>query len=75
MVYERVAREIRKRKITQKAVAEDIGMSQGKLSLTLSGKRKMSPEELFVFCRYLDCDPNYFSDDLGPEEEEECEKV
>lgn len=74
MVYERVAREIRKRNIAQKAVAEDIGMSQGKLSLTLSGKRKMSPEELFLFCRYLDCDPNYFSDDLGPKEEEECVK-
>ena len=51
MVYENVAREVHKRKILQAKLAKDIGMAQSKLSLTLSGKRKMTPEELFVFCR------------------------
>lgn len=74
MVYERVAREVHKRKIQQATLAKDLGMAQSKISLTFSGKRKMTPEELFMFCRYLDCDPNYFSDDLGPKEEQ-CEKV
>ena len=74
MVYENVAREVHKRKILQAKLAKDIGMAQSKLSLTLSGKRKMTPEELFVFCRYFGVNPDYFSDDLGPKEEE-CEKV
>lgn len=63
MVYENVAREIKRRKIPQKAVVEGTGISQPKVSATMSGKRKMTPEELFKYCRFLGVDPNYFSDE------------
>lgn len=69
MVYENVAREIKKRKIMQKDLVKGTGISQPKISATLSGKRKMTPEELFKYCRYLGKDPDYFSDDYGPKEE------
>ena len=73
MVYENVAREVAKRKILESTLAAATGISQTKISLTFSGKRKMTPEELFKYCRYLKKSPDYFSDDLG-EKEEQCEK-
>lgn len=69
MVYENVAREVRRRKILQEDLAKGTGISQSKISMTLSGKRKMTPEELFKYCRFLGKDPDYFSDDKGPKEE------
>lgn len=72
MVYENVAREVQKRKINQSTLAAATGISQSKISLTFSGKRKMTPEELFKYCRYLQKSPDYFSDDLG-EKGEQCE--
>lgn len=68
MVYENVAREVQKRKISQCTLAAATGISQTKISLTFSGKRKMTPEELFKYCRFLEKDPDFFSDDLGGEE-------
>lgn len=73
MVYENVAREVQKRNILQRTLAEATGISQTKISLTFSGKRKMTPEELFKYCRFLGKSPDYFSDDLG-EKEAECEE-
>lgn len=72
MVYENVAREVQRRGILQKNLAAATGISPTKISQTFSGKRKMTPEELFKYCRVLQKSPDYFSDDLG-EKEEHCE--
>jgi len=69
MVYQNVAREVQRQKIPQSTLAKETGISPTKISLTFSGKRKMTPEELFKYCRYLGKDPDYFSDDLGAKEE------
>ena len=68
-VYVKVAREVRRRNIPQLTLAKDLKMSQSKISLTLSGKRKMTGDELFAFCEYFGVDPNYFFGDIGWEED------
>lgn len=75
MIYENVAKEFKKRGISLAELSRGTGISQPKISMTFSGKRRMTPEELFKYCRFFGLDPNYFSEDRGldaQKEEEQC---
>ena len=67
MIYESVAREVQAQNIPQKKLAEAAGIHPVKVSLTLSGKRRMTPEEFMAYCKVLGKSPDYFS---GIKEEE-----
>jgi DNA-binding Xre family transcriptional regulator len=59
-VADRVRVYLYKNRITQKELAEQIGMNKNTLSAKLNQKIKISVDELEQMCGVLGCDPNEF---------------
>lgn len=50
--------------LSRKQVAANMGFTESKLSLLLSGKRKMSVDEYAKLCRVLAVKPTRFMEDI-----------
>ena len=57
---QRIKKYLKERGVTQASVARRIGMSESKLSLSLSGKRGLTLNEFEKICRVLEVSPNTF---------------
>lgn len=60
MVHERVREHIRQMQVKQNWLAKRMRMSEGALSLILTGKRKMTVDELERLCAILCVPPDAF---------------
>ena len=65
MVHDRVREHIRRMEVRQGWLARRMGVSEGSLSLMLTGKRRMTVEESERLCAILCVSPEMF---VKPEE-------
>ena len=60
MVHDRVRQHIRRMEVRQGWLARRMGVSEGALSLMLTGKRRMTVDELERLCAILCVSPETF---------------
>lgn len=64
-MYEKLRDYIDERGVSRKYVAINMKTSESRLSLILSGKRKLSADEFVVLCQAIAVDPRRFYDDVN----------
>ena len=60
MVYERIREYLKRAEIKQSWLAARLGLSAGSLSLILSGRRKLTADEVETLCATLCVPPDVF---------------
>lgn len=73
-IYQQIDQYLAENGITQKFVSDKTGLEQNKLSMMLSGKRKISADEYLAICNALKKSPRYFVD-KGKEKKNENEVI
>lgn len=63
MVHKRLKDYLAENRIQQKEVAEGTGISQQRLSQILSGRVRLSAEDLSKICLFINADPSIFFKD------------
>lgn len=58
MLYEYLKRYFNENNISQQDIEKNTGISQSKISLVLSNKRKLTAEELIIIAKVYDMDLN-----------------
>ena len=59
-IHERVRGYILEQSISQKQIAENMHVSEAKLSLMLNGKRRMTVDDYISICKAISVSPNRF---------------
>lgn len=67
MVHDRVREHIRRMEVRQGWLARRMGVSEGALSLMLTGKRRMTVDELEQLCAILCVSPETFIKPAEPD--------
>lgn len=57
MIYEKLKKAMREKRIKQQTVADTMGITKSFLSLIMSGQRRMTAADFLAICLVLDEDP------------------